>query len=239
MKWYIPREHGGWAMFIVPLIIGLIFSEKNIYHILLFAGALSGYIATSPLLSYIRKPKLGKEVLPSLLIFSSASVIFIMPIFVKFPFTVALFLMIVPFFIVNLVFAKLKKERHFINDVFAICGLSFLILIAFYIGNGEVTRFAITLMFINIFYFIGTVFHVKTFLRERGNVGFAQLSHIYHGLLLLVPVVIGYPSVALAYAFSALKTWLIPKHKKIKPLVLGIVEIANSAVFLIVLSIIF
>lgn len=235
MKWFVPREHGAWAMLIVPYLLGVLFSKPNFDHLLLFLGILSCYFATGPILSFFRRPIFGKEILPALFIYVSVGLLFIIPYLIKFPFLLVLFSMIIPFLLVNLAFTKMKKERLFINDFFAIFGLSLFVLIAFYVGKGELNFLAYSLMAINIFYFVGSVFHVKTFLRERGNVIFARVSNIYHGLLLIVPVIIGFPYVALAFIFSTLKTWFIPKRIRLKPITIGIIEMVNSVAFVLLL----
>lgn len=235
MKWFVPREHGAWAMLIVPYLLGVLFSEPNWSHLLLFIGILSCYLATGPILSYLRRPKLGKEVVPALMTYVIIGLIFIIPILIQYPFLLILFAIVIPFFSLNLVFAKLKKERYFINDFFAIFGLSILVLVAYYVGKEEISLLAISLMVLNICFFVASVFHVKTFLRERGNRSFAKVSNIYHGLLLIVPVIIGFPTVALAFIVSTLKTWSIPKRKVLKPITIGMIEMANSIAFIIIL----
>ncbi|WP_216831320.1 YwiC-like family protein [Alkalihalobacterium elongatum] len=234
MKLFIPREHGAWAMLIIPYLLGSLFSNTNWTHFIFFIGILSFYFATGPILSYIRKPKLGNSVVPALLLYFLIGCIFIIPVLLEYPFLLLLFLMISPCFLINLWFAKQKKERLFINDVIAIIGFSFLVLVAFYIGNGEIPTQAFFLMLINVFFFIGSVFHVKTFIRERGNKRFHKLSNFYHGGLIIVPVLLGLPFVALALAASSLKTWIMPK-KNLKPITLGLIELGNSVAFVLLL----
>ncbi|MDE5415909.1 YwiC-like family protein [Alkalihalobacterium chitinilyticum] len=234
MKLYIPREHGAWAMLIIPYLLGSLFSNTTWTHFIFFIGILSFYFATGPVLSYIRKPKLGKSVVPALLLYILIGSLFIIPVLIKYPFLLLLFLMISPCFLINMWFAKLKKERLFINDVIAIIGFSFLVMFAFYIGNGEIPSQAYFIMFLNISFFIGSVFHVKTFIRERGNKRFHKLSNFYHGGLIIVPVLLGLPFVALALAVSSIKTWIMPK-KNIKPITLGLIELGNSVAFVLLL----
>ncbi|MFV8829879.1 YwiC-like family protein [Alkalihalobacterium sp. APHAB7] len=234
MKLFIPREHGAWAMLIIPYLLGALFSETKWLHLFFFIGILSFYFATGPLLSYIRRPKLGKEVLPALLLYILIGSFFVVPVLVIYPFLILLFLVISPFFGLNLWFAKQKKERLFVNDVVAIVGFSLLVLVAFYIGNGAIPLQAYFIMLLNVCFFIGSVFHVKTFIRERGNKRFQKLSNFYHGGLIIVPMLLGLPFVALALAVSSLKTWIMPK-KPVKPITLGIIEIGNSVAFVFLL----
>ncbi|WP_078428323.1 YwiC-like family protein [Alkalihalobacterium alkalinitrilicum] len=235
MNWFIPREHGAWAMLIVPYLLGILFSTTNWTHLFFFIGILSFYFATGPILAYIRQPRLGKSVLPAIGLYTIIGSLFFIPIIIQLPFLMVLFLFISPFFAVNLWFAKQKKERLFINDVIAIFGFSFLVLIAFYIGNREIPIQAYMLMLVNLCFFIGSVFHIKTFIRERGNQHFHKLSNIYHSSLIIIPLLFGLPFIALALAVSSLKTWIMPRNKKIKPMTLGLIEMGNSVAFIVLL----
>ncbi|WP_209125234.1 YwiC-like family protein [Alkalihalobacillus sp. BA299] len=235
MKLFIPREHGAWAMLIIPYVLGALFSSTNWIHLFFFIGILSFYFATGPVLAYVRQPKLGKAVVPALWIYILTGCLFTIPVLTQLPFIAVILLGISPFFIMNLWFAKQKKERMFLNDVIAIFGLSFLVLIAFYIGHREIPTQAYLIMFLNFCFFIGSVFHIKTFIREHGNKQFQKLSNIYHSGLVIIPLLLGLPWIALALAVSSLKTWLMPRNKKVKPVTLGLIEMGNSVAFVCLL----
>ncbi|WP_217226626.1 YwiC-like family protein [Desertibacillus haloalkaliphilus] len=236
MKWFIPREHGAWAMLVVPYLIGTVVSGPTWNHLVFFIGVLSFYFASSAILSYIRKPSLGKQVLPSLLVYTLIGCLFVVSYLIQQPTLIVLGLLIIPLFVINLIFAKQKKERLFINDAVAIASFSFLVLISYDLGTGQLDTHAYILMFVNYLFFIASVFHVKTFIRERGNKRFTLVSYGYHGGIVLIPLVIGYPLIALAFLTSACKTWVMPKKAKPKPAILGIIEMANSLAFVLIIT---
>jgi hypothetical protein len=236
MKWFIPREHGAWAMLIVPFMLGMLTSNVTWLHLIFFIGVLAFYFASGPLLAYIRKPSLKKEVVPSFCIYIFCGLLFTIPILYLLPKIIVISFMIIPFFLLNVLFAKLKKERMFINDLFAITALSFLVIIAYYIGNGMIDQKALILMLINIIFFTASVFHVKTLIRERGNHKFLWYSNTFHGITIVLFILVGLPVVALAFLVGALKAWFMPKAKRYKPIEIGLIEIANSVVFVIVIG---
>ncbi len=237
MNWYIPREHGAWAMLIVPFLIGMLASETKYLHLIFFIGVLAFYFSSGPLLAYIRRPKLKNDVLPSMLIYVSVGAVFTIPILYMLPEILLLGLFILPLFAANVYFAKMKKERLFLNDFIAITALSFLVLIAYYIGVGTVDNKAILLMLINIIFFTASVFHVKTLIRERGNNKFLWTSHVFHGFTVGIFLIIQLPFIALAFIIGALKAWFMPKQKRFKPIQIGLIEIANSVIFVMILGI--
>lgn len=237
MNWFIPREHGAWAMLIVPYILGMLVSSASWLHLIFFIGVLALYFASGPLLAYIRKPKLKKEVIPSLCIYISCGLLFTLPILYLFPRIIFIGFLIIPFFLLNLIFAKLKKERLFINDLVAIIALSFLVLISYYIGVGTVDAKALLIMVINIIFFTASVFHVKTLIRERGNVKFLWSSHLFHGVTVALFLLLSLPVVAIAFLVGMLKAWFMPKAKRYKPIEIGLIEIANSIIFVVIIGV--
>lgn len=236
MKWFVPREHGAWAMLIVPFMVGMFATNVTLLHFIFFIGILAFYFASGPLLAYIRKPKLKKEIIPSLGIYLGVGLLFTTPILYLFPKIIFIGLFIIPFFLLNVLFAKLKKERLFINDLIAIIGLSFLVIISYYIGSGTIDETALFLMLINIIFFTASVFHVKTLIREKGNTKFFWSSNLFHGATIVVFIVLGLPLIAIIFIASSLKTWLMPRTKNYKPIQIGLIEIANSIVFVILIG---
>lgn len=235
MNWFIPREHGAWAMLIVPFVIGMFASEISVYHFIFFIGVLAFYFASGPFLAYIRKPSLKKAVLPALFIYITVGCLFSLPVLYKYPTVILIGLFIVPFFALNIYFAKQKKERLFVNDLLAIIALSFLVLISYYIGNGLVDERALLLMVINILFFTASVFHVKTLIRERGNRAFLWISHLFHLFTIVIFIPFQLMMVAVAFLIGGIKTFVMPK-KQYKPLKIGIIEIINSVLFVIIIG---
>ncbi|OIJ10157.1 hypothetical protein BKP35_13665 [Anaerobacillus arseniciselenatis] len=239
MKWFIPREHGAWAMLIVPYLIGMLATEVTLVHWFFFIGVLAFYFASAPLLTFVRQPKLLKTAVPSLFVYVLIGTIFTFPVLYLIPEIILISLFILPFFILNIVFAKLKKERLFINDLCAIIALSFLVVISYYIGSGTIEAITFILMTINIMFFTASVFHVKTLIRENGNKKFLMNSNVFHGFTVLIFVLLGMPMIALIFLISSLKAWMMPKQKRYKPVQIGLIEIANSVIFVVGIGIIF
>lgn len=237
MNWYVPREHGAWAMLIVPYLVGMLTSKVTLVHLIFFIGILAFYFSSGPLLTIVRQPKLKKSALPALLTYSFVGILFTLPILYLLPEILLIGLFIVPFFLMNIIFAKMKKERLFANDLCAIIALSFLVIISYYIGNSTIDLAAIILTLVNIIFFTASVFHVKTLIREKGNNHFLFKSNVFHGFTVFGFFIVNMPFIAMFFLITSLKAWFMPKDRKYKPIQIGLIEIANSVAFVIVIAI--
>ncbi|MDQ0255424.1 magnesium-transporting ATPase (P-type) [Evansella vedderi] len=230
MKWYIPREHGAWAMLIVPYWIGASISGVQWSHLLFFIGLFALYFAQAPLLTYIRNPK-NKDVWPSFFAYISIGSIIIIPFFLTNFSLLWISLSILPLFMINLVFAKLKKERWFINDLIAIIALSSLLLLAYRLTEPAIHFEAYKYVLLNVLFFTGSVFHVKSLIREKNNKMFQRTSIFYHIMVVIFTAVLQLFGAALTFLLSLLKTLYVPKSYLKRPLQIGVVEIINSVLF--------
>ncbi|WP_416151272.1 YwiC-like family protein [Salipaludibacillus sp. HK11] len=236
MKWYIPREHGAWAMLIVPYWIGAGITGLNISHVIFFIGLFSLYFAQAPLLTYIRQPK-HRDVWPSFCVYVASGGVVLVPYFLSDFSLLYIALLIFPFFCVNLVFAKIKKERLFINDLSAIIALSGFLLFAYQLGNTSLEHEAFYFMFIVVAFYVASVFHVKSLLREKENGVFRRVSLAYHFAIVVFMFVFVSNGAGVAFFLSLAKTLAVTKNSLKKPVQIGIVEIINSiAFFILILS---
>ncbi|UTW69065.1 YwiC-like family protein [Anaerobacillus sp. HL2] len=110
MNWFVPREHGAWAMPVVPYLVGMLASNITWLHLPFFIGVMAFYFASRPFLTSVRKPKLRKVAMPAFTIYMCIGSLFTLPILYLIPEIIFIGLLIIPFFIVNIIFAKLKKE---------------------------------------------------------------------------------------------------------------------------------
>ncbi|MBB5174821.1 YwiC-like family protein [Texcoconibacillus texcoconensis] len=232
MNWYVPREHGAWAMLIVPYWIGAAVSGITLWHIIFFLAIFSFYFAQGPILSYIRNPKKNRDVGPSLTVYLSIGAVFLIPVLISEPTIMILGLPVVPLFLINLWFAYRKNERAFTNDVVAITCLSWLLVLAYYLGEETISSEALALFAWTIAFFVASVFHVKSLIREKKNRTFHRISFAYHILLVILPIVMQAYLLVIPFLASALKTTFIPVNRYGKPMHIGVAEIVNSLLYI-------
>lgn len=56
MKLIIPKQHGAWGMLLIPFVLGILTGKWTWYHIPLFLACFFVYLATYPLLMYVKQP---------------------------------------------------------------------------------------------------------------------------------------------------------------------------------------
>ncbi|MGG0821923.1 YwiC-like family protein [Paenibacillus turicensis] len=231
-KIVIPHEHGGWAMVSVPFFIGMAAGQPHWLHICLFAGWLLLYLASYPLLQAVKRTKERHVMLRWGAGYGLAAICCLIIPLMYYP---QLFIFAVPLcllLMINIYYAKQKKERALLNDICAIFSFSLAAAAAYLVGGGTWNLTMLQVVLVNFVYFIGTAFFVKTVFRERLSKQWRVYAKVYHVLALLVPFAIGQPWVILAFIFPALRTFLYA-GKKLKPMKVGVLEIVGAVQFLI------
>lgn len=187
MNRYLPKQHGAWAMLILPFLIGLAASEAHLIHIPLFMGWLTLYLFSFPVLQWIktgkshiyRKPAAvyGVVLLPLIVILVGFK-----PALIWYGVLLSLF------FVTNVYYAKTKNERALLNDIAAILLFCTFVYPVMYVGGRADLRQAIELFLILAAYFVGTALYVKTVIRERNNPRYYAASVLYHLVIVLMVV---------------------------------------------------
>jgi hypothetical protein len=236
-KLLIPKQHGAWAMLIIPILLGAYAGGISWLHIPLFLGWLFLYLATYPFLMAMKTKRKDEYVPWVYRYFSFAVVMLLIPLF--FHMTLLYFgIAMVPFFLTNLYYAKKKDERAFFNDVAAIAAFCIGGLASFYIGRGELTIQAFEIYMFCFLFFIGSAFYVKTMIREKKNPVYKWVSWGYHLLLIAGLVIAGYPLLTLAYVPSVVRAIYL-YGKSVSTMKVGVLEIANSVYFCLAMFVFF
>lgn len=223
---YIPNQHGAWAMMIVPFLFGMVSGGVHYLHLLLFVVWLLSYLFTYPVLQAIKtkKWKLYREpmlVYGVLLAISGIALALLAPNLIKW------ILPFIPLFVINCFYARANKERAFLNDLAAVVQFSLIVFVAQELGGrGELTE-AAWLFALNLLYFTGTIFFVKTMIREKRNKTFYWYSIIYHALLLTAGLVLFPPLINLIIAVLLIRAIVMPR-RGLTPKQVGIMEFIYS-----------
>lgn len=121
-----------------------------------------------------------------------------------------------------------RRERDLVAGLTTVVGSSLMTLVAFDAGADGSLRRGALLAVVQLLYFAGTVFYVKSVIRERDNPRFLGLSVGYHVLaaLALVPLSLG---LATVFGLLTLRAWLVPRRQP-RPVQVGLGEIAATLV---------
>jgi YwiC-like protein len=235
LKLFLPKQHGAWAMVIIPFWLGAIAGGLVWQHIPFFIGWILLYLATYPILLLFKRKKMAFYTKWALIYLVSATIFLIFPL-LKNPAIIYFGLFMIPFFLINAFYSAKNRDRALMNDFSAIFTFSFASLASSFLGSGTVSANALLIFVISVLFFIGCTFYVKTMIREKKNIHFKWISWIYHLLVPTAWLIFGYWFIAIAYLPSMLRAvGLYGKSLSTKKV--GIYEIINAAVFFLVIGI--
>ncbi|WP_019153267.1 YwiC-like family protein [Robertmurraya massiliosenegalensis] len=233
MKLFLPKQHGAWAMLIIPFWLSVVASGFRWQQIPLFMGWLLLYLATFPMLQMVKGKKVSFYRKWTVIYLIPALLLLMIPLWAR-PSIAVFGLLMLPFFVINVYFSKKKQDRNLWNDfsailVFAIGGLA-----SGFLPNGEMNSGTILVFITSILFFVGSTFYVKTMIREKKNVTYKWISWIYHAIVPIAFLIIGYWIVAISYIPSLIRAiYFYGKPYTMKQV--GILEIVNAALFFIVI----
>ncbi len=206
---WLPNYHGAWAMITVPIILGVVFSDFiQPAHFLLLAAWWVGYFAffaTSQWLRFNRRPMLLLPVKVYGSIFWACAIALI----IFSPYLLWWIILYLPLAIISAWATVNHQERSLLNDTVTVIAACLTLPIAYDLGiNGTCSSvigvsglwgsgcFANTTCGVSSYqlgwyiiwnitllvfgYFMGTVFYVKTNIRERRSDFYLWLSVIFH-----------------------------------------------------------
>lgn len=232
MRRLMPREHGVWFMWLVPVLLGAAIGEPGWIHALILLAALFLHLASFAVLESVREGPRGAWLRRWAAGFGLLAAGLLLYPTLRWPILLLFGVLAATLFGTNLAFARARRERTLINDALAIAGLQLWAPVSYLAGTGALDQTAARLWLFCFLYFLGTAFHVKTLFRERSDVAFKRLSNAVHLGLLAAPALVGLPHLALAYLPGALRTWLLPAGTRLRPIVAGLIEITSSVVFM-------
>jgi hypothetical protein len=135
MKLFLPKQHGAWAMLIIPFWLGVIEGGFMWKHIPFFIGWLLLYLATYPMLLLFKRKKLQYYTKWTLVYMIPALILLLIPLLER-PSIIYFGLLMIPFFMINAYFTSKNQDRAFMNDISAIFAFSVAGLASSYLGHG-------------------------------------------------------------------------------------------------------
>lgn len=226
MKFKKPNQHGVWAMLIMPFLFGIFAGHLSWMHVLFIVSWFLIFFAADNFLFFMKQRRKQRGYMMTAVSFITVAVIMILPVIIKLPVLILFFLSMIPFGIINVLFAKQRNERHILNDLSAVVIFSTAGMISYYIGVRQLDLKAIVVFTFSMLYFTGTILYVKTMIREKKSSTYKWLSFGYHILLVSIAMLV-HPLLGTAMLPSLLRAVLF-YGRNYKPMKIGIVEIANA-----------
>lgn len=228
-KLVIPKQHGAWAMLVIPFLLGAYIGGFSWIHIPLFIGWLCLYLATYPLLMAMKNKRKPFYIKWFALYFAAAAVILLFPLIYRWE-IIYFGMAMTPFFLINIYYGKKKKDRAFFNDLAAIAVFCIGGLASSFIVSGEITKEAFITIMLCFLFFVGSTFYVKTMIREKNNPNYKWLSWGFHVFLMIGLVATEYAVFIIAYIPSVIRAVYF-YGKKMPILKIGLIEVGNAVYF--------
>ncbi|MDM5226614.1 YwiC-like family protein [Cytobacillus sp. NJ13] len=233
MKLFTPKQHGAWAMLILPFWLGAAASDIIWSHIPFFLGWILLYLATYPGLLLFKRKRMAFYAKWTSIYLVPAILLLLIPLLVR-PSIIIFGLLMIPFFIINARYSSKNRDRALGNDFSAICAFSIAGLASSYLPHGEITPLAWTVFAASILFFAGSTFYVKSMIREKKNISFKWISWIFHAAVPILWLLAGGWIVSAAFLPSLFRS-IAFYGKSFTPKKIGIYEIANAAIFFFML----
>lgn len=116
MKAMIPKQHGAWAMLLIPFLLGMVKGGPVFWHIPLFLGWLFLYLAVYPVSLALKKKQLQPYQKWIWYYGFPACCFLIISVFHK-PQLVWIGVFLLPLFLIHTHYARRKNERALTNDI--------------------------------------------------------------------------------------------------------------------------
>jgi hypothetical protein len=195
-KQFFPKEHGTWAMLLVPWAIGCgVARQTDVKELLLFVAMLMFFLAQNQISNWRRlrfaispDPLAFARVRNLFLIFSVGGIGAALPLITLYHLTALFYFGVIAaaLLIVTMILVDRKLDRSLAGQVLASAGLSMSAPLAYFVARGELERTAFELWALNFLFFLGGVFYVQ--LKIDALVGKAELRSLVAKIKFAAPV---------------------------------------------------
>ncbi|HMT31629.1 MAG TPA: YwiC-like family protein [Dermatophilaceae bacterium] len=222
---WVPQQHGAWAMLASPLVLGALASGPAWIHLPLAAFWFAGYFLFYAASMWLKSGRKARY-LPATRAYAGLAAVLGVVTALAAPGL----LRWVPWFLlplgVGLWAAAHRQERALLAGLTTVLASALMTVVAYDAGPGEDLRRAVLLAVGQFLYFGGTVWYVKSMIRERGNLRFRRLSVGWHALSTVAVATFSLP-LAAVFLVLTVRAWIVPRFS-FSPKQIGIAEIAST-----------
>jgi hypothetical protein len=181
---WLPRQHGAWAMLLVPLLLGVAASRPGSWQLVLGGAAFAGYLFSATLQAWARARR-PPEYRSPILVYGAVFGVLGLMLVAAFPPLLLSLVVVVPTAIVVFQGARPGTRRDLANSFAQVAQALVLVPAAAYVSGEVDLERIVAYTAVAGAYLVGTVLVVRSVLRERGNEAFAALSVGFHVVVML------------------------------------------------------
>jgi hypothetical protein len=220
---WVPREHGAWAMLVVPVVVGAVIAGPTWCHVLLLVTWLTGYCAFSAAGLWLRSGRRARYV-PPLRFHTSVASVLGLALVASAPSLLRWAPVFLALLVVSLWQSARRADRSWLNDVVTVLAASLMTVVSAglsagwggtWLPPGADDQAAWVAAALLAGYFLGTVPYVKSLIRNRDDRGVLAVSVGWHSLLVVA---------ALLWALAA------PSGEAIALLVVALALLARAVI---------
>lgn len=238
---WVPRQHGAWAMLLLPVLLGVAASRPSPWQVAVAGAALAAYLASATLQAWARSRRPPAYRLPIAVYGSIAAALGIL-LLAAFPPLALAGIVVVPAAAIVFRGAQPGTRRDLANSLAQVAQALVLVPVAAWVsGAWDPARVAVYTL-VAAGYLLGSVLLVRSVLRERGNNAFLALSVGFHALLVIAAAItlpLPYAVVAAGLLARAVALPLLQRRaaggpRPLRPIHVGVVEIVASLAVVLV-----
>jgi len=232
---WIPRQHGAWAMLLLPVLLGVAASALSPWQLVVAVTALAAYLASVTAQTWARSRRPPAYRLP-IAVYGTVAVVLGLILLLAFPPLALAAVVVVPTGVVVFRGAQPGTRRDLANSLAQVAQALVLVPVTAWVSGTWDPERVIAYTCVAAGYQLGTVLVVRSVLRERGNDAFAALSVGFHLLLVALAALFLPLPYALVAAGLAVRAAGLPAAQRrmaggprqLRPIHVGIVEIVAS-----------
>lgn len=242
-------------MLSLPVVVGLILHARTAplsWHLLPLGGCwVLGYLAFNAATIWMKTPERRRPAqLPPVLVYGALSLLFgLTAIALAGPRLLGWAVVFCALIVPALWLAAQRKERTVLSGGLTTAAASAMVVVVQFVSpldflgawSTDIARAATLFAGLTFGYLFGTVLHVKGMIRERGKPVWFHASVGYHIAVALVATGLAAADRAswvwtFFFALAAARAWALPRvaeRRGVKPLTIGLVEIALTTLFVV------
>ncbi len=235
VRFVVPPQHGAWAMLLVPYLLGTLAAGWTWAALPLLAVWLLGYLFSYSALMAQRVRRKERFVV-SARTSGLLAVPFGVWLVLVDPWVLLAALAFVPMAALNVWYARRRDERSWVNGLASVTQACLMVPLAYGVGGGTDWPRAAALFAVAWLYFAGTVFYVKTMLRERRSLGYYRASVGFAAVSAVLASWVS-PWLGALFLLFLLRAAVLPRlaqRHRIRPLHVGLLELLNAVLLLVV-----